>query len=93
MKYVMFRKLFKGGGAYYVPIVFPDMLVHIMVADSMTAKGAPLEGYMPVSAGNISPIDWEPFGESTTLKMSPHPRDKRILLMNDYGGAYSDDEE
>ena len=92
MKYVMFRKPFKGGGAYYVPIVFPNSLVHIMVADSMTAKGAPLEGFMPVSAGEVSPMDWEPYGESTTLKMRPHKRDKNILLMNDYGASYCDDD-
>lgn len=92
MKYIMFKKSFKDGGGYCVPIVFPNNLVHIMVADAMTAKGAPLEGYMPVSAGEVSPIDWKPFGESTTLKMRPHPRDENILMMNDYGASYCDDD-
>lgn len=92
MKYVMFMKQLgksADGMKHFVPIIFPNNLVHIMIADSMTAKGAPLEGYRPVSGGEISPLDMKCFGESSTLKMRSDPeRDSRFCLMGDYGVCY-----
>lgn len=89
MKYVMFHKVIGSDTNYFVPIIFPNTLVHIEIADAMVAKGAPLEGFMPVSAGEISPLDMECYGESTTLKMrADGERDTRIIRMSDYGGGY-----
>lgn len=89
MKYVMFAKNMGDDLEHYVPIIFPNNLVHIMIADAMTASEAPLEGYMPVSAGEISPFDMKCFGYSSTLKMSAdEERDSRICRMNDYGAGF-----
>lgn len=83
MKYVMFKKVHKEF-TQYVPIVFPNIIVHADMAKAMLA--GPLAGFVVHSAGEVSPLDMKPHGESSTLNVKADlPDDERRLLMNDYG--------
>jgi len=89
MKYIIFRKQMKSM-QHETPVVFPNALVHLMVAEAMVAKGAPLEGYMPVRAGEYAPLTGECSGESTTLRMRSDPQlDAQLITMGDYGVGYT----
>ncbi len=88
MKYIVFKRRNRGG-ATLMPVVFPNHLVHSMVAESMTAKGAPLAGYKADSAGEVSLMDCKCHGKSETLNLiAKADRDSRLLLMHDYGIGY-----
>ncbi|QDB70627.1 hypothetical protein RSP_0048 [Pseudomonas phage RSP] len=87
MKYVMFEKRMSDGCSHMVPVIFPNTLVHDEVANALTL--GPLKGYIPCSAGEISPLDMQPHGESTTLGLkADEERDETVIRLNDYGGAF-----
>lgn len=85
MKYVMLKKT-AGQVSFYIPIIFPDSLVHADVAKAIL-------GIMPTaevsSAGMLGSysIESDPYGASETLNVRSDRRDKRRIKMNDYGGA------
>ena len=91
MKYVMFAKDMEQDMTHYVPIMFPDMLVHAMVASEMSRL---LPGYEVVSAGHFNPAAISIgtifcYGESETLGIPSDPmRDSRIIYYNNYGGSF-----
>ena len=87
MKYVMFEKRMSDGLVHKVPVIFPNTLVHDEVSEALTA--GPLKGYAPCSAGEISPLDMQPHGESTTLRLkADEALDETVIRLNDYGGAF-----
>lgn len=89
MKYVMFQK--QGNVmVIHTPIIFPDRLVHLDVANHMCGiPGSPLFGHRPVSAGFFSSLGLSAnvYGESESLKLASNPRDAEFITMSDYGGG------
>lgn len=89
MKYIVFKQQHESGGTLLVPIVFPDMLVHSMVAEALLA--GPLKDFVPDSAGFLSSlsVDANCHGESESLKLKANPeRDIPLLKMADYGSMH-----
>lgn len=89
MKYVMFkRKLGKGkdsGVVQFIPVIFPNQLVHADVAEALM-EGGPLDGCTVHSAGEWTGM--AAVGGSETLKIKSDPADTRRILLNDYGMAF-----
>lgn len=85
MKYVMFE-VNGEGGKRKVPIIFPDSLVHSMMAEQFervlryTFKGCMAK---PVSAGMVS-LTGQCHGESETLKLKADKADSSIINAYDY---------
>lgn len=79
MKYVMFKR-----GEHYVPIIFPETLVHADVAEWMRLG----PGYQVHSAGFISPLSMKCHGRSESLGVESDPGDTVRIRMNDYGGGF-----
>lgn len=82
MKYVVFKRKDRE-----FPVLFPDILVHSMVAESLTAKHGPLHGWQPVSAGFLSSLNVpaECHGSSETLKLkSRGDADSKLIATVDY---------
>lgn len=89
MKYVMFAKPFpKGDLVQFMPVVFPDNLVHADVAAALK----PLLGD-PVSAGDVTILGANVSGKSSTLNLKSHPKDGVMLRMCDYGFGIQDKAE
>lgn len=84
MKYVMFKKQFGDHLLQFVPVIFPNTLVHADVAEAMLP--GPLVGYEIHSAGEWTGLD--ACGRSSTLNLSHDPEDTTRIIMNDYGGAF-----
>lgn len=84
MKYVMFKKKFGTDMMQYVPVIFPNTMIHAEVAQSMLT--GPLEGWSLHSAGEWTGLD--ACGNSTTLDLKADPQDTVRIIMNDYGGAF-----
>lgn len=96
MKYIVFR-LTKAGDSHglEIPIVFPDILVHLYVAEhlkSMLSMQYPHHEATVVSAGDVSSMAFQGeifSGRSTTLGIgSRHKQDAELFAMCDYGGAH-----
>lgn len=81
MKYVMFIQK-DGDIERKMPVVFPELLVHSMVADSML-KG-PLKGWTIHSAGFCKGMFHSLGGESASLKSKPAGGDVNVLNTMDY---------
>lgn len=77
-----------------IPFVFPEMCVHLLVANAMTTMLASMfEGAVitPLSAGSLSStaFDDECYGESESLKLASRGiEDSRLIRTCDYGGIY-----
>lgn len=66
MKYVVIKR-----GMMLLPILFSDAIEHCAFKD-----------LNPVSAGFVSPDDFECYGKSTSLKLGPAPLDsERVRLV------------
>jgi hypothetical protein len=94
MKYVIFRVDFKDGGGLEVPIVFPELCVHSLIAEAVQPT---LEKHWegstatPISAGFLSSTGFldECHGKSDTLKLeSRGEQDTALIRLNDYGAAF-----
>jgi hypothetical protein len=87
MKYVMFKKEMDGM-THYVPIIFPNSLVHDMVAAAVMAMVIP--DYTVASAGECNAnLGAKCYGRSSTLDIDSDPeRDSHIVAMNDYGAGF-----
>lgn len=85
MKYVMFRKALDSV-TLFVPVIFPNALVHADVAEAMMA--GPLKDHFVHSAGEVSLFGGRAAvsGESETLNRKCDPGDARRIMMSDYGG-------
>lgn len=85
MKYIVLRQNF-GSFAKEIPVIFPDVLVHSDVAETM--KRLPeLRSADVISAGFVSSLDCDVacHGESTTLKLkSRGEQDSKFIKMYDY---------
>lgn len=82
MKYVMFKKKIEGQSSLiFVPVTFPNLLVHSMVAESLL--DGPLMGYEVHSAGDVSPSG-QVGGTSTSLNVGSDPEDARRIRTCDY---------
>jgi len=80
MKYIMFEKSVPGG-VQRIPIIFPDQLVHVDVAEAIQniiGKGR------PVSAGSLAVHVFSVSGESTTLGLKHNPEDMGTICLWDY---------
>lgn len=74
MKYIMFKL-----GERSLPIIFPDDLNHIDVAEAITAK-LTMSRMIPVSAGTVDGLAvLGTSGKSTTLAMNSDPADARTI--------------
>ena len=67
------------------PIIFPDFLLHSEVA---TVTKCLKPEYAPVSAGSINSIDFEVYGDSSTLALTSDPEDSKVIRMFDYFHGY-----
>lgn len=87
MKYIMLKKE-QGLITRFVPIIFPNELVHSYVANALLSSEQ-LEGFQVHSAGELSSIDvgGNISGDSITLGISSNPDDARRITMADYGGC------
>lgn len=87
MKYVMFKAEF-AGMERLVPIIFPDTLVHAMMADHMKAlikESFSVKGTISVvSAGDIDIVGVRTHGKSETLKCAAKQSDARVISEYDY---------
>ncbi len=85
MKYIMFDIPF-GTMVRRTPIMFPNYLVHSIVAEALQAH--PLfKGAIVHSAGEFSSVDLGDVqftGGSTSLKVESDPADDAGLAMTDY---------
>lgn len=82
MKYIVFKKM-HGDMRRLTPIIFPNTLVHIDVAQTMMA--GPLKGWLPDSAGTYVPSSGDCCEKSDTLGLAAKPdRDTLLIRMNDY---------
>lgn len=84
MKYVML--LIDGRIKRHVPIIFPDLLAHIDVANAMQDGIVPeLKNAKVVSAGDFDVISGEASGRSVSLNIdSREEEDTKIILTYDY---------
>lgn len=85
MKYVMFKKT-TDELTHYVPVIFPNHLVHADVAEDL--RTGALSGYEVHSAGEFCAFSNSVSGESTTLNVQHDPEDGRRILFNDYGACF-----
>lgn len=86
MKYVVFRKEEANGDAMEIPILFPNQLVHQLVAEKLLEMEG-MEGFKVVSAGECSSMDVSPkcSGRSDTLKVESRGKvDSDLFPMYDY---------
>lgn len=98
MKYVMFQVDLGSGLKKLVPVIFPNGLVHAMVAEALTSyrdsHGDVVIDGKPVSAGDLSVDVGKCHGTSTTLKLSPKSDDSSVINCIDYmHGIVNDDPE
>lgn len=85
MKYIMFKRKTKGL-THYLPVVFPNQVVHADMAAACEASPA-FKGYRVHSAGEFTPMSCECSGRSDTLGVESGPQDSRRILLNDYGAC------
>lgn len=86
MKYIMFKRE-ENDLSKLIPIIFPNDLVHADVAKAL--QESVLKGHSIVSAGSISPLNWQAKGRSETLDVRSNPIvDSHVIKMNDYGVGY-----
>ena len=88
MKYIVFRVKITGTQECLIPVVFPDMLVHSLVAEALSPLWV-LHGYLsgtPRSAGEWNSLSGC-FGKSSTLKLTSHPDDSDLINGADYGAC------
>lgn len=95
MKYIIMSVVKPGKTlSLEIPFVFPDLIVHKHMADSVV----PLLGLhfgtdaiiTPVSAGFVSSTAFEDdcYGRSESLELSSRLGDSQLLKMCDYGSMY-----
>jgi hypothetical protein len=85
MKYVMFEVSICEIGVRYLPIIFPDILVHRYVAGSMMPQlRAIFANVKVISAGEYDPATGKCYGKSETLGVASRP-----LLDNDIIAAFN----
>lgn len=73
-----------------IPIVFPSLLIHSEVAESIQHSIKINHGWdsVPIAAGDFCPIDCHCSGRSTTLNLdSRGKKDSALIHMNDYGSG------
>lgn len=95
MKYIVLNVISKSGMGMDVPFVFPDIIVHSMMAHvcvdlcKMT-WGADVD-VTPISAGFLSSTAFEDecYGESMSLGLKSRPEDSRLIKMCDYGSMHA----
>lgn len=86
MKYIVFR-ISQNGFERDVPIIFPNQLVHAIVAVSMMdCLKQHFEKFVirPVSAGTVNVPIAECSGESETLNLNSRHNDDNLIAMYDY---------
>lgn len=87
MKYIVLRTEV-GGLSRDIPVIFPDMMVHSIVADSFITACRLHWAKMKISilsAGEYSVMSKECFGKSESLHVeSRGEEDTRLIKMYDY---------
>lgn len=92
MKYVTFEVRLQPDHSIFVPVIFPELLVHAEMAKGVIAA---LNAHYPAatitvaSGGFLPSIGFieETHGESETLAVHSHPADTRLIQMADYGAC------
>jgi len=81
MKYIVLSVPMGPNLSREMPIIFPDALVHIDVAEVLT-RLPELRHAKPVSAGFVNSMELSPacHGESTTLKLKSRGEDDDWLM-------------
>lgn len=78
-KYIVMRTTV-GGCTRDIPIIFPDILVHALVANALIEmKEGQLARATIVSAGSLQMSDVEAFGRSTSLKVISREEDSNLI--------------
>lgn len=93
MKYIMFET--EGRGLkQYIPIIFPNLLVHEFMADYMRVALAEHDmTCRPRSAGEVRfGFTVTCSGRSSTLDLNSHPDDAAIIEHFDYMHGIGDDD-
>lgn len=86
MKYIMFKTEL-GGEQQLIPVIFPNQLVHMLVAEAMipclTKHGYPIK---LASAGEVTIFGTEItcHGKSETLNLAANPNDAAVIHNHDY---------
>lgn len=86
MKYIMFEADLTADQKVRIPIIFPNSLVHKVIASHIRMALCNHFGDMPriVSAGECIIEAHTVAGESETLKLKSAPGDMEIINSNDY---------
>jgi hypothetical protein len=86
MKYIVLAVPI-GGMQRMMPIIFPNLLAHASVAETMLASPE-FKGATVRSAGHFSSMDLEDVQiadeGSTSLGVGPHPDDSLLIRLHDY---------
>src|SRR4051812_654658 len=91
MKYIMLEQELKDGMLHYVPVIFPNGLVHSDVSESLielankTFRGQP---FKVVSAGEVRIDSVRTSGNSETLNLESSVLDSLIINTIDYRPFY-----
>lgn len=87
MKYIILKSTL-AGEEQKIPIIFPDFMVHILVAKYMVGMLIKQHDRNPhitvASAGSITISNIECFGKSETCKVESDPNDADLIQMFDY---------
>lgn len=96
MKYIVLHIVTKMGLDMEVPFMFPEILVHSMVAEECTVmlkKHFGESDIKAVSAGFFNSqefdSDFSTYGKSETLGLESRKGDAELLQMCDYGSMYA----
>ncbi len=95
MKYIVMQVLNKSGLDLEVPFVFPEIIVHSMMAEacrSLLSIHFPESDIKAISAGFTSSMAFEDdcYGKSESLNLESRPeRDNALIKMCDYGSMYT----
>ena len=97
MKYIMFESDLGAELKQYIPVIFPNNIVHSIVSDFMLAALAEHQFECKVRSAGFVRFDATTrgilvtcSGESETMGVKSHPEDGDIIEMNDYAHGLCD---
>jgi hypothetical protein len=95
MKYIMFRCTSYDGSKIEIPIIFPKMLVHRLVAGqlaSMLRNQHNYEEVKVVSAGETNIHCFSCSGKSESLEVEARPQDREMIDQHEFHNGILDDQ-
>lgn len=93
MKYIVIKHKYGGDLSVESPIIFPDRLVHLLVAETMlNSSFLDFKGAKVISAGTVDLMGVSCSGHSTSIEpkvVSRGRADELLIQLNDYGMGIS----